>query len=1660
MKNIKGKIFKTLRILLRILLGVIILLILLVLFIRSPWGQNLLIDRYINSLSQKTGTVIRLDRAFISFSGDIEVNDLYLEDQTGDTLIYSKTLEASIPLWSIIKGQGISINSLRWDGLKANIKRRDTLNGFNFEFLSEAMSSKSKASPDSISKPLQVDLGEITLHDIVLNYKDDVSALETSINVGDLKMEVRDTDLEKMEFRIGDAAISNSNIVYAQTGMSPESDTATSLLPFISLKNLKVNNVEVSYNSVPDSLKFYSEISEFETRHFLADLSNKNIKIGSIILNNSMVNLESNVAQETIKTDKPSISEFEWPDWKLKVDKVSLGKDQITYFENGAVPQKGIFKPNALKFDRLQLEAGNIFYKNKEAGATVKDLAFQEASGMDLSNLAFGFRMNDSNMKINDLLLDLNQNYISGEANLKYTSFAKLLEKPEAVNFAMNINEMSVDPGEIFRFQPELRKNSYIEELSKKRLNGKFHFHGTLSELNIAALNLRWGKYTSLTANGVLKNPAGVEKMEMDLPHLVFKTTRPDVLNFIKEDSIGVKIPESLSLNGSFKGNMEKLHAKARLNSSDGNIDVDGDFSVNKPVTFNTDLIVNELNLGELLQNEKLGKLSLKLKASGEGGNINNLNSRVEANINSFTYNGYKIKDLPITGELENGKGTISSSYHDKNLNIKLNAFAQLDSVQPQIDANLDIIGARLDSLGLSSRDIRMAMEINASFKGNAQEYEISSNISKGVTVYNNQTYLLGDFNATAYVRPDSTSVKIANRMIDLDLESNANPQDFSRAIKRHFQSYLSDKIEIDTVNNPVNLKLKMNVNPAPVLTKVFLVNLTELDTVNMNVDFSEKERRLDSRIILPHIVYYGSKIDSLDFTLNSDPGNFKFDLGFTSLDAGPLVIHETHTEGSIRDKKLYLDFIANYMDKKLIQTKWVISREDDGLNLHLDPSGLILNQNPWNISTNNGISIGPKHLSFNNFKLSRNNRQMLISNRHPGVSGEHIGVDFSNFNLAVLLSYLNPETKLASGDLNGNLVIKEPFGNTALIADLGIKDFKIAEVDMGSLKLDASAKDSRNYQMNLTTKGGHADTEFTGSYKANDTAALLDMDLYLNKIDMKAVEGFSAGAIKNGSGSFSGHIELGGTTANPEYDGNLDFNNAGFNIALLNANFLLKNESLKLDNAGIYFDDFKVLDEKQNAFVINGNIKTESYLNPEFDLNFQAENFQALNSTKEDNDLFYGTAIFDLDATVKGDLNLPRIDMKLDVGPNTNMTYVVPENELAVQEREGMVIFVNRENPESILTQTEEKSEIFAGYDIHALVSVDDDAAFKIVIDEETGDNFLVRGKGDLDFNIYPNGRTTLTGRYVMSGGHYEMSLYNLVKRRFEIADGSTITWSGDPFDAKLDVRAIYKVEASASSLMASSLSGADASIENQYRRQLPFLVYLNVDGELMQPSLSFNLDMPEDEQGVAGGQVYGRVKQLNNQEEELNKQVFSLLVLNRFYPEPGSSGSRGGTVNIARDNLNQALSDQLNMFSDKLLGDTGVNLNFGVDSYTDYQGESAQQRTQLDITAQKKLMGDRLIVSVGSEVDVQGGNQPGEPTSPIIGNVSIEYLLTPSGQFRIKGFRRNEFENVIDGQVIVSGIALIFTREFNEFREVWKNLIKEEVEKEKPNKKSTKND
>lgn len=1650
----KKKTYRISKLIGKITLGVMLFLLLIILFIRSPWGQDIIVDKLVAYISNKTNTEVAVDKLFITFDGNVQLDGLYLEDTKGDTLIYSKSLEANIPLWSIINGKAIGVDALHWKGIRANIIRKDTINGFNFRFLIDALTTTDTTTTPSSSAPLDLVLGDLNLKTFDVVYNDAVTGIDSHFKIGELHADMEKTDVEDMVFKASDVALLNSNIKFIQNPVPETPDSEAVPLPSFAIEHLNINNVSANYQSYINAITVTLNIQDLYTEIPNANLTTNTFNVGAFNLKNSSVVLQTENREKTPQTLKSNAPSFDWPDVNFTMDAIGLQDNNFSYFANDTKAKKGYFNPNAMVFKNLNLIANGIKLKDETANITIEKATFHETSGINLNALQLSLNATDNSLKITDFKTALNNNQLSASVALKYPEISALIESPEKAKANLNVPSFKVALQDLFLVQPELKNNNYFNTLSKKPLKGSIKASGILSAINLDDITASWGNTTQISAQGTIANVTQQDSLQFNVFNFIAETTRTDISKFINETDLGVRLPENLKISGSVNGDLNDIATNTKLTTSQGDATINGYFKSEETLAFKTDISVEKYELDQLLQNEQLGAISLSLHADGKGKTINNLDATFKTNISSFKYNNYNIKDLNINGDIKNGNGTITSSYKDYNLNIDLNAEVDLDSVAPQAQIALNIEGADLQALGLMERNIKTGMKINANFKGNSTNYSIKANVNEGVMVYDNNAYLLGSIDARAYVQKDTTSITIKNKVVDVSLQSNKSPQKISEALKRHIASYFYRDTKVsDSITNPVNLKVRGNISEAPVLSEVFFVNVKDLDTINIAVDFNEKQRQLKANITAPHINYSGMELDSLAFSMDTDTDKFVFDLAFNAIEVGPFNIPKTTISGRQSNNELALNFSAQHKNAQMIYADVNISGNRERLKLHVLPEQLTLNKNTWSIPIDNEVILTENKLAFNKFKINKNAQSIEITDALQSVEKEHIAIRYNNFKVSEVLNYLNPKSNLATGVLNGDFILEEPFKNTGVLADLDITQLNVMDVDLGVLSVDAKALGANNYDINASLKEGEIDLNLKGDYVAKNTEAALDLSLDINRFNMEALTGFSQGEIRETAGGFSGNFKLNGTTKAPKYQGQLNFDNANFKLAMFNAAFSLKNETLKINNDEVSMNDFTIRDENQNAFIVSGNIGTESLVNPTFNLEVEANNFQFLNAKKEDNDFLYGKATLDASAKITGDLQIPKIDVTTTMGKNTNVTYVLPSATVNVEERDGIVVFVNRQNPNAILTRSKEKTATIKGYDITALFKIEKEAVTTVLLDEDTGDNFKVSGEGDLNFTMNPNGNMTLAGVFEAQDGHYEMNLYNLVNRRFNITPESQVTWSGDPFDAKLDVKALYKVETSASSLMAPVFSGDDPSVKGKFRQVLPFYVYLNIDGQLMTPKIKFNLDMPEDEQGAVGGQVFGRVQQLNQQEDELNRQVFSLLVLNRFYPDPGSDGSTGGVASIARNNLNDAVSDQLNVFSDKLLGESGFELDFGFDSYTDYQGATPQERTQLDIAAQKKLFNDRLVVRVGSEIDIQGSSNTGEET-PLIGNVSLEYMLTENGRYRIKGFRRNEFENIIDGQTIVSGIALIFTQEFNKFHELWDAVLKGQTAEEKETK------
>jgi TamB, inner membrane protein subunit of TAM complex len=472
------------------------------------------------------------------------------------------------------------------------------------------------------------------------------------------------------------------------------------------------------------------------------------------------------------------------------------------------------------------------------------------------------------------------------------------------------------------------------------------------------------------------------------------------------------------------------------------------------------------------------------------------------------------------------------------------------------------------------------------------------------------------------------------------------------------------------------------------------------------------------------------------------------------------------------------------------------------------------------------------------------------------------------------------------------------------------------------------------------------------------------------------------------------------------------------------------------------------MLDSAGNKATLDGNIYTKDYRDYKFDMSFSANNFRVVNAPKEPNRMFYGKLNLNADIDVTGDMSLPKITSYLRVNKNTDFYLILPSDDPEVVDRNGVVVFVNKNKAvdssqlknflDSLATTARLK-----GMDASVTIETDSSAQFTLIIDERNGDALALRGRAELTGGVDKSGKISLTGNYELVNGSYNLTL-SVLHRNFQIQRGSVITWTGDPTTANIDITAIYTVNTAPIDLVEQQLSGQSSTEQNRFKQRLPFQVKLNMTGELLKPIIKFDIALPENLLSL-WPEVDTKLVQMRTDEAEVNKQVFALLLLGRFIQENPfqSAGAPTDAGTIAKQSASKLLSDQLNQLAGSLI--KGVDVNFDMNSDQDYSSGSATNQTDLNVKVSKSLFDDRIRVTVGSDFQLEETN-PGQNTSNIAGNVSVDYKLSKDGRYMLRVYRNDQYETIVQGQVVETGVSFILTFDYNKFRELFQN------KKEKP--------
>ena len=1660
------------RIVLKTIAFVLLFVILVFILLLTPPAQRFLTTKVQHYLETKLHTKVLIGRISFGLSGKIGLNNIFIADKTSDTLVSGGSIRARLNYLKLFSNE-VRVKDLEMENITAKIKRvlPDTL--YNFQFIVDAFTSESTKSPDTASSPpMKLDIAKVSLKNINLTYTDAVSGSDMFAHVGEFAANIDTLDPYTLHFVVPSFVLRNSMARMKQVKPLVEpkpleqhiSEATTPSLMNLQLGSIVLEKVKIDYGNDVSALYTVADIGRLETKQRSLDLPNNKVDLDNFILNDSKFTVRLGKTKEAkiVKQEaKKEVVAQQQAGWGFIVGNLSLNNNTIQFDDDNKPALKQGIDYSHLSANDLTLEADNLFMTPDSIAVSVKKGSVKEKSGLTLDQFSGDIVYANKQSYVRNLYIKTPGSEIKKALVVNYPSMDALTKHPDQVSFQVNLVQTKIQVRDVLLFVPELRSNPALRnpnDVWQVNLVG----NGTMDQFNFETLQFAGLSGTQISAHGSLSGLSDPKKAGGNFVIDRFHTNQNDIALFTgsKLSNDQMDLPQDFIISGTINGNAGTLTTKMNVLTSDGNVAINGTFSnFTDPAKakYNGQIVTNNLQVGKILrQQNTIGPLSAIIIANGQGLTPNAINTKFSAAITSAFYNQYQYKNVALSGSLKKTDFDIHTTIKDPNADADITVSGNFsDHATFTVHGMIDSI--KTLPLHLTTEPLIVRGRIDGTASGITAD-NITANIlvTQALFVSGNNRLALDTIQLLSGKNDTAKFIRFNSSIANASITGQYSLADLGNIIQNSIQPYFNTGAAKLAAVQPYHFNFIANVVYDPVFA-AFVPGLTGMQPLHASGSFSNNGG-MNMNLTIQSLVYQGNTISDVKFTANTSTGGLQINGGIAHLKSSSLDLYNTRLSAVALNNNINFSFgTDDQKGKNKYFIAGLVSQPTTGTySIQLKPDSLLLNYQRWSVTPGNRITISPDDIVASNLVL-QNGVQRLSINSPDSRGKQLLLVELSNFRLATITGFTGTDSLLADGVINGNMRLSNFLQQLNFTGDLTINDLSIMRDTVGNVAIHASSGGANRYNIESTLTGHGNDVSLAGwiATETNDTK--LNLDLNVRTLELHSVEALTAGAIRNSSGTLNGSIAVRGSVNQPALNGDLNFNKSSFALSMLGSQFYLDNQKISVTNDGFTFSNFTVKDSSGNALTLDGDIITNNFVNYEFNLKLTARDFQLVNSGKKDNPIYYGRMIIGTNLTISGTEVKPKVDGRITVDNGTSMTFVVPEGDASAESREGIVEFVDMSNPASDTLFKKYDSlntSGVLGMDIALNIEIKKEAVFNVIVDPANGDFLNAQGEAQLTAGIDPSGKITLTGNYTLEKGSYQLS-FNLLQRKFEIAKGSTITWTGEPTTAQLDVTAIYVANVAPIDLVEDQIASSSSAIKNTYMQKLPFQVHLKLTGELMKPVVAFDILLPEDKNyGVSNDvvtTVQYKLTQLRADEGETNKQVFSLLLLNRFVgenPFAPEGGSGYSAETYVRQSASKLLTQQLNQLAAGLIN--GVDVNFDVVTSEDYTTGSMKNKTDLNVSLSKKLLNDRLKISVGSEFGLEGPQNANQQGNNIAGNLSAEYQLSRDGRYLLRFFEKNDYEGDLYGYVIETGLSFVITVDYNRLKEIFQRR-KQKVEVQK---------
>lgn len=1354
-------------------------------------------------------------------------------------------------------------------------------------------------------------------------------------------------------------------------------------------------------------------------------------------------------------------------------------------YEEREWPEK-VFDNRHWMTTNINMVHEELTYKNDVIRSQIKSGSLKENSGFEV--LTFGakaFEFSDTKMGFYDLAMTTPNSTIGDTLVLKYRDLGAFGDFNNEVYITAKMDESVIGFKDLLTFSRPLNNNLFFNKNEKEYLKISGELKGKVNSLKGYDLAVDLGKGLKFFGDFRSRDLAVKDEEYLDLEVKRLRTTMNTLIELVPTFSPPENFKKlgNLNFNGNFLGFLNDFVAFGDLRSDLGRATMDMNLNVKsgrETATYSGNLSLDHFDLGKWTDDSDFGWVTFNSQVKeGIGLTGESAVAQLNATIDTFHYKNYRYENIAINGglaqKLFNGKLEI----HDDNIDLTFAGKLDFKNEIPKFifKSNINILD--LQKLNISKEKLVFSgavdMDIrNQKFSKMEGEVAVRSiSMTRGDDSFKADSIILrSNFKNDSISKIFEIDSDILTANLDGVFDIEQIHLAFSDYYLRNFPQFMKkfgvkpSKKAPKLANFDFDIKL-LNIKN---LSKLIHPRLDTLQGLTAKGYFDTFEDKLQMDLFVPKMKVSGWDLYDIGVQNKLKTSDGHLNLSITKTEKGkttlaPLIVFGL-VESDTIEFGLTHTFNFQTIEDLNLDGKFFINK--DAYQINFDPSSLVIGKREWEIPALNYLRFGKNTVETKNFRLTNDDKSIVIESNE---NNRGLNFELQNFNLDFIEELWSYKPLDFSGNFTLNGTVNDIFNLSGISISSEAKSFLVNGDDFGKMNLEARLKDLKSItdvRINLVKDDQKLLVDgryfLPSAVKAMKTSGnkntpdknYFDINVDLLNYPVSMLEYWVTDGISNTDGKItSTDLRIFGYPGKPEISGTATTENAVTTINFLNTTYWVEKGQIVLNNEMIDASGSILRDAKGNFANVDGGLTHVWLKNLGMKARIKTDRFEALNTQKKEGSVFYGYAIGSGDIKFSGDFKQTNIDVIAKTGEGTSIKVpIVYDNS---SSEVSFIKFIDKKKNKTETDVAESGTIALKGINLKMQLNVTEDAEMFLIFDERVGDVIRGRGRGNIDMKVLRDGTFSMNGNYEIDSGDYLFTMINIVNKKFKVERGGTIRWFGDPFGAEINIEAKYSgLNTPVSSLIVEYLGLMSDDLKREAGQGTNVNLTLLLKGQLLKPEISFDIDFP-DLSGELKTYAQSKLRVLKQNQNELNRQVFGLIVTGQFLP---SEFQFSGT-DLAFSTISELIANQVTIYLKDILSDLIKDLDYFTDidfnlAYSTFQNISlANGVNNLNSTSSKVALNlkpyfldNRLSVNLGGSFNVEDdANNPEVRAGNFnAGDFTVEYAISKDKRLKLKAYASTE--NTVTGNKQRYGAGISYRREFDNFAELFSG-IKKEVKK-----------